>query len=280
MNGSATVDSLLRTSLGDPPWRRGVALYSVRRDLEEDFEGTLARLATLGYGSAEVRGYAPGAVPALRRALDGAGLVAGGMILEASPSPIEQVAAARALGVDFVVVPAALPYFSMVGGRFVWREHVAAAEMRAFVHSLRNLAEGASRLGIGLLYHLHDRDYQPLDDGWTMLDILLGELPSHLLKFEVDTGWLAASGADLPGTLAKIRGRVHSIHLKDHDPRRPAEPKGADMVAPGKGQADLVAMLAALLHCGARHCFIELEPYSDPWPELEHSQRWLDEVGY
>lgn len=280
MTGSAPVDAFLRTSLAAPPWQRGVALYSVRRDLERDFEGTLARLATLGYRCAEVRGCAPAAVPALRRALDRAGLVAGGMVFEASPSPMEQLDAARALGVDFVAVPAALPYFTMAEGRFVWRERVAAAHMRAFAQSLRSLAEGARRVGVGLLYHLHDRDYQPLDDGWTTLDILLGELPAHLLKFEVDTGWLAASGTDLPGTLAKFRGRVHSIHLKDHDPRRSAEPKGADMVAPGKGQADLVAMLAALLHCGARHCFVELEPYSDPWPELEHSQRWLEQVGY
>lgn len=280
MTGTETADALVHAALSRPPWPRGVALYSVRRDLERNFAGTLARLAALGFRSAEVRGCAPAAVPALRRALGDAGLVAGAMVLEASPSPMEQLDAARALGVDCLAVPAALPYFTMAGGRFVWREQVPAAQMRDFAQSLRGLAEGARRVGVGLLYHLHDRDYQPLDDGWTTLDILLGALPAGLLKFEVDTGWLAASGADLPGTFAKLQGRVHAIHLKDHDPTRPSSPKGTDMVAPGKGQADLVPMLAALRHGGARHCFVELEPFTDPWPELEHSQRWLNEAGY
>lgn len=276
----AAAQPLVRRALASRPWARGVALYSVRADVARDPAGTFARLAALGFRSVEVRGCAPTAVPALRDALQGAGLVAPVMVIEPSPSPLEQLEAARALGAESLVVPAALPYFSMSGGRFVWRDAVPPAEMRAFARSLGELARAARSAGVGLLYHLHDRDYQPLEDGWSTLDLLLGALTPELLQFEVDTGWLAVAGADLPGTMVKLRGRVRSIHLKDHDPARPPTPKGADMVAPGKGRIDLAPMLEALRHCGARHCFVELEPFADPWPELEQSQRWLEAAGY
>ena len=35
----------------------GVQLYTVRRELEKDFEGTLARVASLGYREVEFAGY-------------------------------------------------------------------------------------------------------------------------------------------------------------------------------------------------------------------------------
>lgn len=37
--------------------RIGIQLYSVRRDLKHDFEGTLARIASIGYSEVEFAGY-------------------------------------------------------------------------------------------------------------------------------------------------------------------------------------------------------------------------------
>jgi sugar phosphate isomerase/epimerase len=54
----------------------GVQLYTVRRQLAEDFEGTLARVAEIGYREVEFAGYAGRTPRDVRRVLDAAGLVA------------------------------------------------------------------------------------------------------------------------------------------------------------------------------------------------------------
>src|SRR5882724_8495948 len=82
--GAAALGPMLQP-LAPSPYRRapfrkldriGVQLYTVRHQMEKDFEGTIARVAATGYQEVELAGYfgrSPGAVRAL---LDKNGLAA------------------------------------------------------------------------------------------------------------------------------------------------------------------------------------------------------------
>src|SRR5215212_1906550 len=56
--------------------RIGMQLYMVRRELEKDFEGTLKRVAELGYKEVEFAGYFSHPPKEVRAALDRYGLSA------------------------------------------------------------------------------------------------------------------------------------------------------------------------------------------------------------
>src|SRR4026207_2007823 len=58
--------ALLRGKLG----KIGIQLYTVRRDLARDVEGTLARLAEIGFQEVEFAGYPKGTAASLRAILD------------------------------------------------------------------------------------------------------------------------------------------------------------------------------------------------------------------
>src|SRR5438093_7299999 len=50
--------------------RIGIELYTVRRELAKDPEGTLAKVAAIGYQEVEFAGYPPGTAKSLRAMLE------------------------------------------------------------------------------------------------------------------------------------------------------------------------------------------------------------------
>ncbi|HAR90580.1 MAG TPA: hypothetical protein DCR45_06350, partial [Gammaproteobacteria bacterium] len=88
--------------------RVGLQLYTLRNELSQDFEGTLAKVAELGYREMEFAGYFNRSAREIRQVLDDNGM--------SSPAAHIQLAAIRAdlqkeidfaaeLGQQFIVVP-------------------------------------------------------------------------------------------------------------------------------------------------------------------------------
>src|SRR5262245_8235575 len=85
----------------------GVQLYTVRSLLEKDFDGTLAALAAIGYREVELAGYHGRTPPAVRAALERAGLLAPSahVAIEAVRDSLPRVLdEAHLLGHRFIVV--------------------------------------------------------------------------------------------------------------------------------------------------------------------------------
>ncbi|MDG0997228.1 MAG: sugar phosphate isomerase/epimerase, partial [Gammaproteobacteria bacterium] len=55
--------------------RLGLQLYTMRKEMDDDFEGTLARVAELGYSEVEFAGYFDRTPIQVRKVLDTNGLV-------------------------------------------------------------------------------------------------------------------------------------------------------------------------------------------------------------
>lgn len=260
--------------------RRGLAIYSVRQDFARDPEGTLARVRELGYEAVELRGTTPDKARSLRAVCDRVGLAVPSITLEATPDLPVQLESALAFGARYAVIPAAPIYFTQVDGRFAWRESVSSAEAAGFVKIAAGAAHLAARMDLRLCYHTHDVDFWTLDNGSSMLDMLLGAAPANILSVELDLAWLKASGADLPGSLFKLRDRIKLVHLKDHDPSLPIKPKGRNLPAPGRGTMDLAALLATVRGLGAEDCFVELEHPATAWEDAASSLVWMRDNGF
>lgn len=224
--------------------RIGLALFTVRRDAERDFDATLAEVAAIGYRELDMYIYASGREATdTRAAMDRAGLVC----------PSARVTTASLYrGWDRFLDAAAT-----LGARYITLANVPPDERRG-IRDWQELAEvfnragdAASRAGLTLCYHHHDFDFAPLE-GKVPYDLVLAETDPRLLGLQMDVYWFTRGGRDPVAELRRLRDRVASLHLKDMD-GTPA--RGITTV--GRGSIDFARVLRAATDVGVRHFFTE-----------------------
>jgi len=228
----------------------GIQLYTVRRELTRDVEGTLRRLAGIGYREVEFAGYPEGTAQSLRKILDRLRLSA--------PSGHVGIQALRG---DW---DRTLDQAATVGQRYVVVAFVPPNERRTMddwrrIAGLFNKAGEAARAsGLTLGYHNHDFEFVPLE-GRLPYDLLLQETDPGLVKLELDLYWITKSGQDPLAYFAKWPGRFPLVHVKDMD----ATPR--KFFAPvGKGVIDFARIFKRSKLAGIRHYFYEQDEVSGP----------------
>ncbi len=247
--------------------RVGAQLYTVRRELEKDFEGTLRKVAALGYREVEFAGYFGHKPDEVRSILKRFNLdaPAAHMPLSELRGDLNAMAeAAHTIGHKYLLV-AWLP-----------------PEERGTLDNYRRLADlfndaGARmrREGIQFAYHNHDFEFAPLENGLPY-NLLLERTDPSLVKFEMDLYWAVKGGADPVEYFRHYRGRFHLLHVKDMDatPRR----FFADV---GKGVIDFKSIFARAGTAGVRHYFVENdEPAGSPFDSLRASIKYLRRLEY
>jgi sugar phosphate isomerase/epimerase len=209
----------------------GVQLYSVREQMASDRDGTLRRIAGLGYRSVEP--YDPANDPkGFRQLADELGLAvssvhAGGLVRDPEPGPVFEAVAL--LGTELAVVPAGIPE-----AEFTTADGIArAAEL------LNGLSRQAADYGLRLGYHNHWWEIEPRIDGVHALEVLAGQLDPAVF-LEVDTYWAAVGGAEVPALLERLGDRVRALHVKDGP-----VVKGEPHTAVGDGAMPVPQILAA-----------------------------------
>ena len=184
----------------------GIQLYTVREQLQGDFEGTLKALADLGYAGVEFAGNYGGKSPQeLSGFISGLGLVCCG--LHASLDDILEV------GSDAYTYAAALdsPYLTTSLCGEVEKDWLGTID--------RVAAAGAVATSVGrtFTYHNHAQEFEEVN-GRCALDLLYESTDAGNVKAELDTFWIMKGGADPVGYIRKFPGRVPQVHLKDMSP--------------------------------------------------------------
>ena len=185
-------------------------LYNVRDELAKDFDGTLNKVAGIGYeyvelALAESFGKTSGEFKA---SLDRAGLKAisahvpyGDMIT----NPEKSISFHIAVGCKFIVVP------------FISKDDFASASKYEEVKKgISFLAEEVKKRGAVLLYHNHEFEFDKIN-GKYILDDLYDSIPANLLQTQIDTCWAKVGGVDPVEYILKYTGRAPIVHLKDFD---------------------------------------------------------------
>ena len=180
-------------------------LYSVRDDMERDFEGTLKQVKNLGYDGVEFAGLFGLDAQTVRGYCEKYDLVPisahvpfTDMIND--PTLLETYAA---IGCKFVVIPYLTEEYRPGNPRF-----------QEVIDGARVLGEKAKELGMILAYHNHDFEFTKID-GEYAIDILYRDVPAALLQAEFDTCWVKVGGEDPAAYVRKYNGRVEILHLKD-----------------------------------------------------------------
>ena len=244
----------------------GLQLYTVRGAMAQDFQGTLASVAQVGYTEVEFAGYFGRSPEVVKAALTGAGLTAPSvhvgfdMLGERWP---ETLANALVIGHKYIVVPS-LP-----------------GELRRSADGYKRAAEAFNRagqaargVGIRFAYHNHDVEFAPVD-GQIPYDILLATADPAVVEFEMDLYWVVKGGGDPLAYFARHPGRFPLVHVKDGGP--PPERHMADV---GSGVIDFRSIFAHHQQAGIEHYFVEHDQPQDQLASIRASYDYLKHLTF
>jgi sugar phosphate isomerase/epimerase len=266
--GTVTAASVLAKRISWAAERKiekvGVQLYTVRDQMKEDFAGSLAKVAKIGYREVEFAGYFEHPPQEVRKLLDENGLT--------SPS--------AHIDYDHITtkLPAIIEAAKIVGHSYIVCPWVAeelrgdAAGWKRVAQALNKAGAETKKAGIQLAYHNHNFEFKTFE-GKAGYDILLAEADAKLVKMEMDLYWTVKGGADPLKYFAKFPGRFPLVHVKDMD-------KAGDFAEVGSGTIDWKPIFAKSQEAGIKHYFVEQDQSKDPFSSIQASYEYLRDLRF
>jgi len=259
--------------------RVGMQLYTVRELLKRDFEGTLAKVAQIGYSEVEFAGYFDHSPKDLRAMLDRHGLSAPsahipyGVLGDKWPGVLED---AHLLGHGYLVCP--------------WIDDDVRQQpggwMRA-AEKFNRAGEASKKAGIQFAYHNHHFEFVPVG-ARIAYDVLLDETDPNLVKMEMDLCWITVAGQDPHKYFERYPGRFPLVHVKDVKrvpPREGTTPVAFEKVFPelttvGAGSIDWKRIFGDARKAGIEYYFVENDEPQDPFDFLQGSYKYLRDLRF
>lgn len=208
----------------------GLQLYSVRDAMEADFEGTLKKVAEMGYTYVEFAGFFGHSAEEVKALLDKYGLIISGThtnFTELTPDKIEET----------------LKYHKTIGNpRFIAPSaSLATLEKIEETVDIINYAQPILEAeGIKLGFHNHSREFEIKPWGTTQHT----ELEKRTsIEFEIDTFWAWNAGTDPVQVIDRLKDRISVIHLKDGF-------KGGKGIPLGEGEAPVAEVRKKAIEMG------------------------------
>ena len=221
----------------------GLQLYTVRNQMEKDFDGTLAKVASTGFKEVEFAGYYNRTPQQVKSVLSANGLT----------SPSAHVSL-KALSDDWqktVETAAAIGHQYLICAYLVPEERKSLDDYKRHADTFNRAGEACKKAGIQFGYHNHDFEFPALD-GSVPFDLLLQKTDAKLVKIELDLYWIIKAKQDPLKYFAAHPGRFPLLHVKDMD----NTPKQF-FTEVGRGVIDFKPIFAQSGKAGVKHYFVE-----------------------
>ncbi len=259
----------------------GVQLYTVRADLEKDFEGTLAKVAAIGYKEVEFAGYFKRPPQQVRDALKQNGLAAPSAHIDypsLSPDKFSQaLEVARTIGHEYVV--------NAFIDEAIRKE---PDSWKRIADTFNRAGQQSKDAGIQFAYHNHHFEFVPAD-GKLPYDTLLESCDPNLVKMEMDLCWITVAGKDPLDYFRRYPGRFPLVHVKGFRGKPPAEggsvpfdqamPNITDVGSDGDS-IDWKRIFAKSGEAGIKHYFAEHDVPKAPFESLANSYGYLSRLQF
>jgi sugar phosphate isomerase/epimerase len=272
--------------------RVGLQLYTVRGAMKTDFEGSIAKVAAVGYKEVEFAGifsadggYFGRSPKDVRAILDKNGLAApschtGYDVVEKKwPEALD---AAHTVGHSYIVCP--------------WIDEKQRAEPGGWKRAadlFNKAGEASKKAGIQFGYHNHSFEFVPADSlvGKLPYDFLLAETDPKLVAMELDLCWINVAGKDPLVYFDKYPGRFPLVHVKDwiKDPNATDTYKGATgsavkiggrLADVGQGSIDWKRTFAQSEKAGIKHYFVENDEPKSAFDDIKISYDYLHNLQF
>jgi sugar phosphate isomerase/epimerase len=256
----------------------GVQLYTVRDAMKTDFEGTIAKVASIGYKEVEFAGYFDRTPQQVRAVLDKNGLKAPSTHVQYDeldaqfPAVID---ASKTIGLNYIVCPW-IPE-DLRTSPDIWKQ---AAE------KFNKAGEMTKKAGMQFAYHNHWFEFLPVD-GKLPYDALLKECDANLVKMEMDLCWITAAGADPIKYFNQYPGRFPLVHVKDLK-KLPTITAGGpqnfgdtvDLTEVGSGLIDWKKLFAGAGKAGIQVYVVEHDHPKAPFDSIKTSYDYLSKLRW
>lgn len=197
----------------------GIQLYTVRNEIKNDVRIPIAKIASIGYTSLEVMGYANGKFFGLTPK-EFAGVLKDNnlkspsghytmmnFLIKGDEDELKRtVDDAANLSHDFFTVP----YLTD-------NMRTSLDDYKKLAAKLNKTAEVAKKAGMRMAYHNHDFEFKDWGGGQTGFDIFLKETDPKMVNFEMDIYWITKAGLDPIEFIKAHPGRIKMWHIKDMD---------------------------------------------------------------
>jgi sugar phosphate isomerase/epimerase len=260
----------------------GVQLYTVRDAMKTDFDGTLGKVAAIGYKEVEFAGYFGRSPKDVRASLDKVGLSAPSV--HVGPDIVrnhiaEAIEASKVIGHTYIVCP--------------WIDEAdrnSPDGYKIVAESFNKAGETCKKAGIQFAYHNHNFEFSPAAslNGQLPYDFLLAKTDPNNVKMEMDLCWIIVGGQDPVKYFQRYPGRFPLVHVKDisklPDPAAAkVGPLSMDdientMTAAGSGAIDWKSIFAHADQAGIKHYFFEDDKPKDPFAILADSYKYLSQL--
>jgi sugar phosphate isomerase/epimerase len=249
----------------------GIQLYSVRQQMAQDFEGTLAEVRKAGYLEVESAALPKKSAAELRKALDQAGLKCVSShrsFIDVTKDLDATTEFEKTMGVSYIICPGPgrknPPAPGQKAGPLTLDDWKYNAE------EFNKTGEKLKSAGITFGYHNHWVEFQPVD-GKVPYEELLALCEPDKMTFEMDCGWVKVAGQDPVALMKKYPQRFSMLHVKDfHLPPNIsfATHEEAKVTELGRGSIDYRPIFAqAAENQKITHAFVEQEAFDIPWQE-------------
>lgn len=185
-------------------------LYSVRDAMAEDFEGTLQKVAAMGYQGVEFAGLFGHSAEEVRDVCARYGLdpISAHVSYAEMMEDIEKAMTTYAtIGCQYIVIP----HYNWNFGH----ESYQGESYEEFIAHVKELGAAAKKHGMVLLYHNHDFEFEKMENGEYRLVNLYNDVPADLLQTQLDTCWVNVGGENPASFIRRYDGRTPVVHLKD-----------------------------------------------------------------
>jgi sugar phosphate isomerase/epimerase len=257
----------------------GVQLYTVRDLMKADFEGTIAKVASIGYKEVEFAGYFGRTPQQVRAIIDKNGLTAPSTHVqydeldEKFPSVIE---ASKTIGMGYIVCPW-IPE-ELRKSPDIWKQ---ASE------KFNRCGEATKKAGIQFAYHNHWFEFLPVN-GKLPYDELLTLCDKNLVKMELDLCWITVGGSDPLKYFDRYPGRFPLVHVKDIKKLPPVTQAGTqdfgsslkDMTEVGSGIIDWKRIFVQSEKAGITHYIVEHDNPANPFESITKSYQYLEKLRF
>src|SRR5580704_4914032 len=261
----------------------GIQLYTVRDQLKLDYDGTLAKLAAIGYRELESGSDHDKATPKeTRDAFARYGLTSPSSHVDwdtiTGPNWQKVIDDNKIVGRTYLVNP--------------WVEDAVRDKPDGWKHAaeiLNRAGETAKKSDIQFAYHNHWVEFIPQPDEKLPYDILLATLDPNLVKMEMDLGWATVGGQDPVKYFERYPGRSCMVHVKDvHEVPDAASVRSSRFAGEhmtiltdaGTGVVNWKRIFAHSEQAGIKHYFVEHDNPKNSMETARVSFEYLEKLRF
>lgn len=230
----------------------GLELYTVRNELGKDFDGTLQKVAAIGYKEVELFSFFNKKASEIRKSLSAAGLTCPAAHYQTPQLRTgldEHIEYAKELGLSYMICAFLQP-----------QERKSIDDYRRLADFFNKVGEQCQKAGLQFGYHAHNFEYTSYN-GVVAFDELLRLTDPKLFKIELDCYWMTRGGRDPAVYLKRFPERFPLLHIKDMKPGHPPTTdlkEGSDAFTEvGRGSIDWKRIFTAAPAGTIKHYFVE-----------------------